>query len=178
MLLRRIASERLGSPTYLQVPRPIRVKRDKFLKHPAEFSRNLQLAGLKCDEQTLVLILLDADDDCPAELGRKLVHDAGLILPHRKVAVVVANREFEAWFIAAAASLNGKRGLVVDGRDTLIDPERPRDAKGWLNQRMADGYGEVRDQSAFAAIMDLGLAFQSSRSFRKLCAELERGLVD
>jgi hypothetical protein len=89
--------------------------------------------------------------------------------------VVLANREFEAWFIGAAASLNGRRGLVVSDHDLLVDPEQPRDAKGWLGSRMNGGtYGETTDQPAFAARMDLQEALHRCRSFRKLCDEWDR----
>lgn len=53
-----------------------------------------------------------------------------------------------------------------------IDAEIPRDAKGWLRQRLSSGsYGEVTDQPAFTARFDLQQAFDGSRSFRKLCKE-------
>ena len=88
--------------------------------------------------------------------------------------MVFATREFEAWFIAAAASLDGHRGFEFDPADA-IDAETPRDAKGWLRQRMAGGtYGETTDQPAFAARFDLQQAFNGSRSFRKLCSEWDR----
>ena len=52
-----------------------------------------------------VLLLIDSDDDCPASLGpgapgtgpREARGDRG-------ISVVLAHREFEAWFLAAAAS--------------------------------------------------------------------------
>ena len=45
---------------------PIRVRRDQFLNRDKEFSRHLSLAAGKCGEDGWILILLDADDDCPA----------------------------------------------------------------------------------------------------------------
>lgn len=86
-------------------------------------------------------------------------------------AVVIAKREYEAWFIAAAESLHGWRGFAFDPAER-IDAETPRDAKGWLRQRLAAGiYGETTDQPAFTARFDLQQAFDGSRSFRKLCKE-------
>ena len=53
-----------------------------------------------------------------------------------------------------------------------VDPEAPRDAKGWLRQRMSGGvYSAMIDQPAFAARFSLQQAFDGSRSFRKLCKE-------
>ena len=84
---------------------------------------------------------------------------------------VLANREFEAWFLAGAESRNGKRGFTyVEARE--FDLEATRDAKGWLSERMgANRYRETTDQPAFAALLDLPLAYARSRSFRKLCDE-------
>jgi hypothetical protein len=174
ILLRRIALWRCPE-TYVDVQLPIRVHRDRFLNREDEFSRHLQLAGGKCGHDGWVLILLDADDDCPATLGRNILARAQQVLPNRSISVVLANREFEAWFIGAARSLNGHRGLVVGDADLNVAAEGPRDAKGWLRQRMASGtYGETTDQPAFAAKMDLGEALDRCRSFRKLCREWDK----
>ena len=120
------------------------------------------------------MLLLDADEDCPAELGKRILARARACIPHVRVSVVLAKREYEAWFIAAAESLDGHRGLAFDPADTS-DAETPRDAKGWLRERMKGGtYGEMTDQPAFSARFDLRQAFDGSRSFRTLCAEWER----
>ena len=67
---------------------------------------------------------------------------------------------------------NGLRGFSVRVGDEVVDAEGPRDAKGWMRARMASGvYGEVTDQPAFSARFDLQLAFDRSRSFRKLCTD-------
>lgn len=171
ILLRRITAWR-GPQEYVEVPQPIRVKRDRFLNKEAEFSRHLQLAGMKCGINGWILILLDADDDCPAELAPKILTRAATVVPHHSVSVVLANREFEAWYIGAASSLNGVRGLQITDDDINFDPETPRDAKGWLRLRMRSGtYGETTDQPAFAASMDLELTMNRCRFFQKLCKE-------
>ncbi|MGN9894906.1 hypothetical protein [Micromonospora sp. L31] len=79
---------------------------------------------------------LDADDHCPADLGPRLLHRAQAARPDVKVCVVLANREFEAWFLAAAKSLGGLRGLP-DVLEPPAYPEAKRDAMGWLSERMA-----------------------------------------
>jgi len=172
ILLRRIG-EWQTPDSFAEILPPIRVPRMSFLNRPQEFSRHLQLAGAKCGDSGWVLILLDADDDCPKALGEQLRERARQIIPHRHLAVVLANREYEAWFIAAAASLDGQRGLRIAHEDGHADAERPRDAKGWLATRKSDrsGYHEVTDQPALSARMDLQMAFDRSRSFRKLCSE-------
>jgi Domain of unknown function (DUF4276) len=173
ILLRRLSEWRATS-NYVEVLTPIRVYKDRFLNRPDEFSRHLQLAAAKCEDMGWVLVLFDADDDCPAQKGAEVLARAQAIIPHRRVAVVLANREYEAWFIAAAESLNGVRGFkYLDGK-APADPEGPRNAKGWMRDRMPAGYGETTDQPAFTARFDLALAHQHSRSFRKLCSEWDK----
>ena len=170
ILLRRLG-EWLSPEKPVVAPAPIRVRRDQFLNRDEEFRRMLLLAAAKCGAAGWILVLLDADDDCPAELGPRILERAQRVAPHRPISVVLANREFEAWFLAGAESLNGKRGFTyVEARE--FDPEATRDAKGWLSERMgANRYRETTDQPAFAALLDLPLAHARSRSFRKLCGE-------
>ncbi len=176
VLLRRLAQWR-GAAGHVDVLPPIRVYKDRFLNRPDEFSRHLKLAAAKCGDAGWILILLDADDDCPAQKGAMVLAQAQAIIPHRRIAVVLANREYEAWFIAAAESLNGCRGFQSHANDAQIDPEMPRNAKGWVRERMPAGYGETTDQPAFSARLDLDLAHQRSRSFRKLCSEWDKNTV-
>jgi len=173
VLLRRLGEWR--SPAmFAQVLEPIRVRRDRFLNRDDEFRKYLLLAAAKCGEDGWVLVLLDADDDCPAELSVEILNRVRTCVPHRRVSVVMANREYEAWFIAASRSLHGRRGFAID-QNEHIDPETPRNAKGWIGARMAaSAYREITDQPAFSAHMDLQQAFDHSRSFRKLCAEWDR----
>lgn len=174
VLLRRLAQWRTAPNAIVNVMRPIRVRRDRFLRRDEEFSRYLQFASLQCGPSGWVLVLLDADDDCPATLGASVLQRAKLIVPTTNISVVLPNREFEAWYIGAASSLNGFRGLAVTHDDLAIEAERPRNAKGWLTQRMPSSYGETTDQPAFAARMDLAMAFDRCRSFRKLCTEWDK----
>lgn len=173
ILLRRLGDWQTPDIVIQALP-PIRVRRDRFLNRDEEFRRHLLLAAAKCGEDGWILVLLDADDDCPAILAREILERARSCVPHRRVSVVLANREYEAWFIAAAESLNGQRGFTFDPAD-VIAPELPRDAKGWIKAHIASGvYGETTDQPAFSARMSLEQAFERSRSFRKLCREWNR----
>lgn len=128
--------------------------------------------------RTGVLVLLDADDDCPAELAPALLARARDARKDRPASVVLAKREFEAWFLAAAPSLRGRRGLAAD-LALPPDPELPRDCKGWLSRHRSDGrgYKPTADQAALAAAVDLRLARTNSPSLDKLWRDLER-LVD
>lgn len=176
ILLRRVGEWQTPEKGIHVLP-PIRVRRDRFLNREDEFRRMLFLAAAKCGESGWILVLLDADDDCPAELGAQMLERARRIVPHRRVSVVLANREYEAWFLAAAESLHGCRGLTFDFPPNFA-AERPRDAKGWLGECMVTGtYRETTDQPAFSALMDLQQAFKNSRSFRKLCSEWSKQMV-
>ncbi len=173
ILLRRLGEWRTPG-SFVQLLTPIRVRRDRFLNRDEEFSRYVQLAAAKCEEDGWILVVLDADDDCPAELGADILGRAQTCAPHRQISVVLANREYEAWFIAAAQSLDGQRGFNFDSAD-VVEPETPRDAKGWINAHMGSRvYGETTDQPAFSALLDLHQAYKGSRSFRKLCEEWSR----
>ncbi len=170
ILLRRMAAEFEPFAMIDALP-PIRVRRDRFLTKDEEFRRQLLLAASKCGDDGWILIVLDADDDCPSLLGAEICRRAGEYVPHRRLSVVLANREFEAWFIAAAQSLDGVRGFALT-RGERVDAELPRNAKGWIRERMlGKSYSEMIDQPAFAARIDLRQALDNSRSFRKLYKE-------
>ncbi|RZI61799.1 MAG: DUF4276 family protein [Rubrivivax sp.] len=173
IVLRRL-HERFGPADHVRVLPPIRVHKDRFLNREEEFRRHLLLAAAKCGEDGWVLVVLDADDSCPMALAADIRRRAEQVLPHRTVAVVIPNREFEAWFIAAAESLNGVRGFAWAPEDR-VDAETPRNAKGWMKERMASrSYGATTDQPAFSAKFDLDQAAINSRSFRKMCAEWKK----
>ena len=172
VLLRRIG-EWLTPDKVLNIGRPIRVHRGQFLNREEIFRKQILLASNMCPAPGLILIVLDADDDCPRELGAILLGKAAAIVPDRNISVVLPNREYEAWFLASAASLNGKRGFTCPV--ALPDAESIRGAKQWMSKQIKQGaYHEVVDQPAFSAHMDLQLAHNNSRSFRKLCSDWTR----
>ena len=78
--------------------------------------------------------------------------------------MVLAKTEYEAWFLAAAASLE-----IGEHSEPPEDPEAVRDAKGWLSARMPPGhaYRETIHQASFSATFDLDLA-RAAPSFDKL----------
>ena len=89
------------------------------------------------------------------------------------ISVILAKREFEAWFLAAAESLRNKRGLP----NNLVPPENPesiRGAKEWLGDKMPVGgsYKETTDQPAFTAVFDMNAA-RAADSFDKCYREIK-----
>ena len=171
ILLHRIVRE-IDSSLRLYVPAPaIRVPRSSIVK-PGEVERAVELAALKTNASGGILILVDADEDCPATLGPALLTRAKTARSDRPIAVVLAKQEYEAWFLAAAASLRGQQGLF-ETLEPPADPEGISGAKGWLRERMAPNrkYSETIDQPALTALFDLDAARQAS-SFDKLCRDV------
>lgn len=117
-------------------------------------------------------MLLDAEEDCPARRGPELLKRARQFRPDVPLAVVMAKRKFEAWFVAAAPSLSGVENLPPS-LQPAPDPESLSDPKQWLAEQMGQKYIEPRHQPIFAARMDLHLA-RRAPSFAKLCRDLAR----
>ena len=168
ILLRRIA-EQVSPNCYVNALRPIRVPRNKILKD-GELERTVKLAARKLDagEQGGILILLDADDDCPRELAAEVLCRAQAARRDRVIRVVLAKREYEAWFLAAAHSIAGRRQIDVSIAPPT-EPESIRGAKEWLGKHMPRErpYSPTTDQAALTTVFDLEAA-RSAPSFDKL----------
>ena len=143
-------------------PRLVR-KFENFIRY-ASFDKGCQA----------VLVVVDADNDCPVDLAKGLSRRAvglGLQIP---VAIVVPHHEFEAWFVAALDESAGnpvRTRLQLDPEAVCPDnPDALRDAKGWLKGRMKRdrSYTETDDQPALADALSVELASARSRSFRRL----------
>ena len=172
VLLRRIFSEVDVSINPIIKP-PIRVKRQRLFELN-EFERVIQLANEKAGDDGVIICVLDADDDCPAEKCYWIRTEAERIVPGATVRAVMAVREFESWFIAAAESISGCRGL----QPALVAPYYSEDIRGckeWLSRNMSRErhYRPTVDQAALAAQFDLGIARLRSRSFSKLYRDIE-----
>jgi hypothetical protein len=141
-----------------------------------ECERLARLGALSVGPLGGVLLLTDADNDCAGELAMSLLNRARASVPEApdSMAVVVAKREFEAWYLAAIQSLRGVRSIGPDA-DWPGDPEGIRDAKGALTALRTSGtYSPVVDQAALAATLDIAVARTRSPSFDKFCREVER----
>lgn len=158
VLVRRIA-EGADPQLILQLPRPVRVPKTKLVT-AGELERYIELAARRVGGRGGVLVVLDAHDDCPAELGPALLDRARVVRGDTPIAVVLAKREFEAWFLA---------GALVSGTPRQ-QPEEVRDAK----KRVGPTYKPTADQAAFTARLDLDVARLSSPSFDRCCREVER----
>ena len=176
-LLTRVWTELLPG-TYIDVLQPIRRPKSKLIQAD-ELLRAVDLADLKLREtplfrRQLILVLLDADMDAPCILGPRLLEIVTERRAHLDVSVVVANVEFETWFVAAAQSLS--RYFDLAATPLSADPEVVRQGKATVRRLMHGRYGETIDQPRLCSAMDLRLCRTRSASFDKLCRELEKRL--
>ena len=165
ILLRRLIGE--AGAWQIGVGRPVRRTRHQLVHEP-ELTRSVRIA-LEQPDCSAILILLDGDNDCPAEVGPYLQRVASQAARGTPCEVVIAHREYEAWFLAGFDSLRGHK-MILDHAETPQDPERPRDAKGRFERMMRrdTSYVERVDQPKFTARFNLPAARLRSRSFRKL----------
>ena len=129
-----------------------------------------------------ILVLLDADEDCPRDLGAALLERARGVLPEGfPVAVVVANREYEAWFLTALKSSAFRKALVESGLRAIQpatfakDPESIADCKKRVAELIVGGpYQETVHQERLTRLLPFSKTVTAhSRSFRKLLKELD-----
>lgn len=166
ILLRRIA-EQVAPGRALNALRPIRVQRNGILKN-GQLEKTVELAARRSGSQGRILVLLDADDDCPKQLAEEMLGRAKAARQDRVIRVVLAKREYEAWFLAAARSVAGQR-MIAKHAEPPSEPESVRGAKEWLSGRMPPGraYSPTSDQPALTAIFDMQAA-RAAPSFDKL----------
>src|SRR4051794_21667132 len=112
-ILVRLVAATLDPMPEVSIVLTVRRPKSKLLR-PGGLEDAVELAARATGPGGAILILLDSDDDCPAELGPRLLERARAQRGDRVIAVVVGKREFEAWFIACAESLRGHRGLPED----------------------------------------------------------------
>lgn len=168
-LMRRVLQE-LGAFD-VAVARPLRVKRQRVVRD-GELERSIRLAERSRRGASVIFVVLDADQDCPAALGHDL-RRRGSEQTDLDVRVVLPKIEVEAWVLAAVDSVRGVRGIRADAAPPA-DPESVRDAKGALTRLMEGtrGYVATDDLPAFVAQMDLELTARRSPSFAKFRRDL------
>lgn len=169
ILIRRLIA---ATQTYeLEVGRPIRQPRGRLVKEDS-LRRAVKLA-LKQPGCAAILVLFDGDDDCPKELVPALRTWARSESGRVPCEIVVAKREYEAWFLASLESLRGSRGIRADASPPG-DPESVRGAKELLEAHMACGsYFEKIDQPSLTSAFDMAAAY-SCRSFRQMVTAFGR----
>ena len=164
VLLRRLIRE--AQSWEVGVGKHIRRKRSEFATEQG-VARAVTLARGKPDCRG-ILLLFDSDDNCPKELGPRVQGWATVASGETPCVVCMAHREYEAWFLATADSLQGHKAMRANAAPHP-NPESPRGAKRELERRMVvNDYKETIHQAAFSRQMCLTDAFRRCRSFRKL----------
>lgn len=124
-----------------------------------------------------VVVLLDADDECPLELARALASRARQA--RFPTVFVVPCPMYETWFLACAEALGGRD---LDGRPGLqgnlsapAEVETVSGPKNWLSNQMPAGrsYKETEDQLSLTRLLDIQQASARSRSFQRLMHAVE-----
>ena len=137
------------------------------------FEMFLQYALLEsCDA---ILVLVDADEECPLEQVPNLAVRAAALNLNVPVAIVYARSEYETWFICSLSECTGEPIRARLGIPASVNApqnvEDVRAAKGWLEHHMPidRGYKETEDQAPLTHHIDLDLTHSRSRSFRRFC---------
>jgi hypothetical protein len=160
--------------TGVHVADPVRKPRGKLVL-PDELEKAVALAVKRRKNVGAVLVLIDADKDCPAQLGPALLSRASKVT-HVPVAVVVAKKEFEAWFLGCLERFRGFMGIPADA----LAPDNPEElgGKGRLERIMGGvDYLPSIHQVSFVRKMendDLESCRQRCPSFDKLRRDVKR----
>jgi hypothetical protein len=164
ILLRRLRE--VSGAFSVDFGRPIRKHRSELVNE-SPLRRAVQVALRQergCDG---ILILFDADKDCPKDLVVRVQAWARAEAGRTPCEVVIAHREYEAWFLGSLESLRDRRNVRPDAV-SHTDPESMRGAKGKLQSSMLRPYSETVDQPALTALFDLAAAHRTCRSFRRM----------
>lgn len=176
ILIHRIA-RRVAPGIDLRIVRPTRVHRQQVVK-PGRLEHYVETVAKFMGSAGRILILLDSNGDCPKELAGALRRRAELARSDRRIRVVLAKMEYEAWFVASADSLVGH--CDIDPSTTAVDhAESIRNAKGWLSRRMSGRrrYNPKIDQPTLTRVFDLDAA-RTASSFDKLWRDVHALLRD
>ena len=181
ILIHRIWTELLECEFVEILSPPIRRKRHQLAsdkngaltKAVCLAANKLENSRTDLEDPELILVLVDADDDLPCKLGPDMQKVAAGARHDFDVSCVVANLDYETWFVAASSSLLD----YWKDPDDFESPENPEGkyGKGWVKRRFnGPKYSETVDQAKLTARMDLAICREVSRSFDKLCRELEK----
>lgn len=140
-----------------RVLRAVRLPRGKFAKE-GELERMVAIAqsGFDAADRGLILVVLDADEDCAANLGPNLFERLKPVSAPHRCYVAIAVHEFESWICGGHPDID------------RTDPEaagRPKDQIRAIN---GGRYSESVDQKKFTARIDVKRLLNRSPSFKRL----------
>ena len=173
-LLRRILWERLDRYDVLASQAIAANGKPNLIRNLKRFLRYAVIK--RCDA---ILVVLDADRDCPRNLALNLAVEASALNLNVPVAIVCCRHEYETWFICNLTDTNGdgiRNRLALSSSLTgPTDVETLSGAKQWLTHHMPGDriYKETSDQVNLTHQIDLTLTHDRSRSFRRMCHAVE-----
>jgi hypothetical protein len=170
VLLRRIAAE-VGVKN-LVTPRPQRERRGNITRGGG-IEKVVSAAATRVRGAGGILVLIDADTDCPATLGPQLLRRAQAVQGGTRIRVVLAKHEFEAWFLASLPSLAGQERFPKR-LSRVQNPEFYEDCKGELEKFLPgkQSYRPVPDQKPLASVFDMKMAREHADSFDKFYRDI------
>ena len=186
ILLSRLwkAVKPVDDASVLGVLKPLPTKRSSLVKiGDSELPKQIQLAANSLRDALwqpaidtgFILLMVDAEEDCPATLGPLLLKRAKEARADLDIVCVLPKCELENWFKAAASSLGGVGGLPPD-LAVAGDAENGSGGEWLTSQKRRLGknlkYNKPGDAVELAKAMDLAECRANSPSFAKLCREL------
>jgi hypothetical protein len=144
----------------VRIATPVRMSRTR-VHDDQHLARMIGIARANIREQGLILIVMDADEDCAARIGPDILTRAAAMAGDVPVLVTLAVREYESW--------------IVGGIDDygVTDPDAIGNLKGRIRDRESQ-YKETVDQQRLTRLIDTALLESRSRSFRHLVQGLRR----
>jgi Domain of unknown function (DUF4276) len=189
-LLTRIWTELLGAEEPFEVAVPSRGKRDNLINpklpdlavkiHEAFAKLQDRIRRNPAANRGMVLLLLDAENDCPQKIVPPLLKNAGKVRSDADISCVIATKMIENWIVAGASTLAGVNGLPdpLPSRDQFEE----RSGVAWLAKQLRSksrtrSYKKNVDAKIFVQSMDLSECRSNSPSFDKLCREFEKRML-
>lgn len=155
----------------VEIKRPVRVPKSKLISaagtaNQDEVSRAVAIAvaNIPHDVRGLLLLVLDADSDCAAEIGPSLLAamNAADHRGTRECFVAIAKKEFESWLLG---------GLLESDES---DPDGFGNPKGRVGQLNGGRYKETIDQPRLAKRVIIDQLESRSPSFQRLATQIRR----
>ncbi|MBW1936585.1 MAG: DUF4276 family protein [Candidatus Hodarchaeales archaeon] len=116
-----------------------------------------------------IIVIIDADTYCARDVAMGLAKRALNHNPHIPTAIVAAKYRYENWFLASIETIKEYHIFRKD-MPIIYEPESIPDPIRWLEKHMDQrrAYRETMDQEELTKKINLDLALERSRSFKRL----------
>lgn len=122
-----------------------------------------------------ILVLIDSEGDCPKLIAPELLERA-LAVTNIPIGIVLANRQYETWFLASLRTLQRAGKIPADAKlPRYADVESEQGCKEKLSKLLGRKYNERNDQPEFTRHLLFTKTMKTkSRSYFHLLTTLER----